>query len=242
MLKPSIRQRQRGVSLVELMVGIVVGLLVVAGAGAMYLSTSRTGTYALRSAKLNTEVRAIADLMSDEIRRATSSLRGGADNPFAVPGSTDITLHPFGGVAGACIVFSLDRNWSGVVGTQYYGFRVNNGVIQMRDGGAGNTSNCNDGAWEAFTDQRNVTISPSGGLPYFAIAYQCMNSVSSAVANGQCVAGNGTFDGAASLTEPLIETRIVTIALRGTQVNDNELVFDTRHDTLVRNHRIVTKP
>lgn len=243
-LKSNLNQ-QKGVSLVEMMVGIIVGLLVVAAAGAMYVSTSRTGTYALRSAKLNTEVRAVADLMSDEIRRATASQVGGANNPFSIPGSTDIAVYDFNGATDNCIVFSIDRNWTGVVGNQYFGFRINGGAIQMRDQGAGDASNCANGSWEAFTDPNNVTIDRFQGVaanPYFAIEYQCMNSVTNIVNGGQCVAGNGTFDAALSLVEPMIETRIVTIALRGTQVNDTDLIFDSRHATLVRNHRIVTKP
>ena len=62
--------KQKGYTLVELMVAMALGLVVVAGVSAAYLGTLRTNADSLKMMRLNEELRAIMTLMVRDIRRA----------------------------------------------------------------------------------------------------------------------------------------------------------------------------
>lgn len=68
------RYRQTGVSLIELMVGLAVGLIVVAAAIALIVSLMRSNSDSIRSVRLSQELRALSDIAAMEIRRSRSLL------------------------------------------------------------------------------------------------------------------------------------------------------------------------
>lgn len=234
--------RQLGFSLVELMVGLVVGLLIVAAAGSSYITNARTGRDAINSAKLNIELRGAMDVMSDEIRRAGASAVGGRDNPFmnrVAASRTDLQ------VSATCVEFAFDTDGNGVVATaapyEYTGFQVVNGAIQIRNGGAGVVANCANGSWENLTDPSVVTIVPHGnGANYFVLTYQCLNSETNVADDSPCAAGGTVFDAAAAGSAvDLIETRTVTINVGARLVSDTAMQMQLSQRVLVRNHRVV---
>jgi len=246
MLKtPARLSRQRGVSLIELMVGLVVSLLIIAAAAATYLTTARSGRDAINSAKLNVELRSAMDLMVDEIRRAGYSAVGGGTNPFnslVTATYTDLTV-----TGGTCVEFAYDNDGDGFVDTdEFFGFRVVNGVMQMRDrtAGGGVIAACANGTWLPITDGSVVTIGQRGSTPYFVLSYQCLNSRTDQTNAARCVAGVPTYDDAvtAGTKVDLIETRTVAINLAGQLVSDAVMRMELGQDVLVRNHRIVTVP
>lgn len=131
--------RQRGVSLVELMVGIVVGLFVVLVAGTVYLNTFYSSADSTRLIRLNQDLRAIMDVLTFDLHRAGFSGKAAAgisDNPFAyrsgtVPAGklpTDIHISP----DQTCILYSFDLDLDGAVGSnEYFGFRYNSAAKQV---------------------------------------------------------------------------------------------------------------
>lgn len=62
--------RQRGLTLVELMVGLTVGLIVIGGVMTVYLAVINSSGDTLKSGKLNQEMGAIMSVMANDIRRA----------------------------------------------------------------------------------------------------------------------------------------------------------------------------
>lgn len=239
---------QHGVSLVELMVGMAIGLLVIVAALSMYASTSRGARDTLGSAKLNMEIRGAMDVMIEDIRRA-----GFGGNAFMAVGATDLVIYD----DGDCIVYSYDANANGILATaspfEYFGFRVQDNTLSMRNGGAGDVSNCTDGAWEPLTDPANVQIdAPANNNPYFRIDYQCLDSSLPVSANNPktepCLPGNSIYNAAlATVTANnrkigLIETRHVTIRLSGHLTNDATMRISMAQTVLVRNHRAVIVP
>ena len=64
---------QRGFSLVELMVGMTVGVILLSAVVALTVSVLRTNAETVTVAKLTQEGRAIGDLVSRELRRARYS-------------------------------------------------------------------------------------------------------------------------------------------------------------------------
>lgn len=243
--RPISVSRQRGVSLIELLVGLVVSLLIIAAAAATYLTTARTGRDAINSARLNVELRSAMDIMVEEIRRAGYSAVGGGTNPFnnlVAATYTDLTV-----TGGTCIEFAYDNDGDGLVDAdEFFGFRVVNGAVQMRDrtAGGGVIAACANGTWQPITDASVVTVAPRGGLDYFVLSYQCLNSRTDQTTAARCVAGVATFDDAvtAGTTVDLIETRSVAINVAGQLVSDAVMRMELGQDVLVRNHRIVTVP
>jgi prepilin peptidase dependent protein B len=65
-----IRKKQQGFTLVELMVGLAVGLIVIGGSLAMFLSTLQSSNHTLKMSKLNQDLTAVMQLMVNEVRRA----------------------------------------------------------------------------------------------------------------------------------------------------------------------------
>ncbi|EXJ13325.1 PilW family protein [Imhoffiella purpurea] len=62
--------RQLGVTLIGLMIGLAVGTLILSGALSIYLMISRTAREALQQARLNQELRAALEVMQQDIQRA----------------------------------------------------------------------------------------------------------------------------------------------------------------------------
>lgn len=159
---------QQGLSIVELMVGLLIGLVVLMGVGSVFLSALRGQTDNIQQARLNQEMRAVMDVMVKDIRRAgfvtsnpvlySSSLQ---NNPFFQTGtpSTDVTIHNFGtGGISNCIAYSYNKNDNDpttVESSDFSGFRYNpsRGEVNMRSGGGSTTANCTDGQWEGITDR-----------------------------------------------------------------------------------------
>lgn len=157
MLNLHARARQRGLSIVELMVGITVGLIVLLGASGMYLGASRSGQDSVRANRLNQDLRAVMDIMVSDIRRAGffGNAAGGTVNPFTGT-ATNISVK-----AGLdCILYTYDATWNGSVpgtinpGVDFAGFRLSGGAVQVLNSTTLNDTGaaCADQAWENLTD------------------------------------------------------------------------------------------
>jgi len=240
MLKKSIRIQQ-GLSLIELMVAMVVGLLIIAAAGTSYVVSSRSSRDTINAARLNMELRGAMGIMVDEIRRAgaTSNIAtAGVNNPFtnqAAGARTDLTA------TGTCLEFTYDSNGNGAVdGDEYLGFRIgNNGAIQMRT--AGITNDCGSDTnenWSTLTDPNTVTVQSVGVLPYFSTTFQCLNTVNNISQNVSCNNFNFTGIPTGSVGD-MLETRTVTINLGGQLVQDPAMRMQLTQQVQVRNHRVV---
>jgi type IV pilus assembly protein PilW len=85
-------QRPRGLSIVEFMVGVVVGLFVVGGAAKLFVDYLSSNRKAMLETRVNQDLRAAADLVVRDLRRAgywrnaTTGIGGAtpaASNPYA---------------------------------------------------------------------------------------------------------------------------------------------------------------
>jgi prepilin peptidase dependent protein B len=230
-------------SLVELMVGMVIGLLILAAAGTAYIVSSRSGRDTINSTRLNIELRGTMDVMADEIRRAGASgliSTAGVNNPFTIQTTatrTDLQVS----ADGSCVEFAYDANGDGVVDSaDYAGFKVQNGAIQMRNGGAGVVSNCANGSWQALTDVNTMTVQPfATGTPYFAISYQCLNTFNNLSQNVSCNNFTAYTGMVAGTTADLLETRTIDINLGGKLIQDDAMQMRLNQQVQVRNHRVV---
>jgi prepilin peptidase dependent protein B len=110
------KKAMRGFSLVELMVGMTIGLILLSAVVALTVSVLRTNAETVTVAKLTQEGRAIGDLVSRELRRARYS-----GNYRAFVGAAGATPNAFSGVdilgGGTCIRFAYDADDDGALDT-----------------------------------------------------------------------------------------------------------------------------
>jgi type IV pilus assembly protein PilW len=156
---------QRGVSLIELMVGIAIGMIVVAGASVMAVNQIAEHRRLALEIQLQQDLRAASDLMLKELRRAGSwavPLNGvwasGAAPPLADPYSSIAVEN--GDTNASKIVYHYSRNTdrssnnnnpedNNAGATETFGFQLNNGVLQLQMG---------TGNWQPLTDPNTLTV------------------------------------------------------------------------------------
>lgn len=146
---------QQGVTLVELMVGLVVGLIVIGGSLAMFLSTFQSSNHTLKMSKLNQDLTAVMQLMVNEIRRAGYSPDATAELDFDT--------------AGNCFVYSYWDLTAATPALKKKAFKLVNGVLKMKD----NPNNCtsvNNG--DDLTNSNAMTIS---AFTVDVTNYRCIN-------------------------------------------------------------------
>jgi type IV pilus assembly protein PilW len=173
-------KKQQGLTLIELMISLVLGLFLIAAVLSVFINTVRSSTDTIKAARLNHDLDMAMNLMISDIRRAGYS--GGATftyNAFANPFSTATTTVQINNSIGTdndCILYSYDADdgdsADGVIDPngaldvdEYFGFRRkvvanakgnNVGVIQMR---LGNADCVAAGAqWQAITDENTLDV------------------------------------------------------------------------------------
>ncbi|TCJ14767.1 hypothetical protein EZJ19_09300 [Parasulfuritortus cantonensis] len=251
-----VQRRQTGVSLVELMIGITIGMVIVAGALAIYLSSLRGGSDTLRSAKLNQALRASMDIMVNDIRRAGfwASATASSTNPFSERGGstqTDLAIHSVS-TTGDCVLFSYDAvykagNTAGSVDSDdFFGYRLTGGAVVMRQGnGDGQyTASCTGATgWERFTDTNDVVVDT---LSFSTTGSQCVNARTNAVWTSTSATvppcESSTTGYSATTGDRLIELRQVSITLAGHLTADPVMRISLTQPVRVRNDRVIIAP
>jgi prepilin peptidase dependent protein B len=153
---PGISRRRalRGLSLVELMVGIAVGLMVVAGASFVAVNQISDNRRLLLETQLQQDLRAAADMVARDLRRA--GYWGAAESGIWQGDVPTIAPNPYRNTnpnaaeedAVSEVTFAYSRDPAGAEDgavdddRERFGFRLDGGVIRMRLGGA----------WQALTD------------------------------------------------------------------------------------------
>lgn len=235
-------KKQTGFTLIELMVAMVLGLIVLGATINIYLATVSSSSNIIKSARLNHDLESVMTLMINDIKRSGywKGAHVAADsrtNPFTAA-TTNIQIP-----ANNCIVYTYDDDSDGVVdGNEYYGFRFTNNSIQLREAGT-TTANCDDGTWEEFIDNNQLTITDlqfsfapidiaSTALnPDLPATSRCSNITTNTVTNAATCAGAVAGDN-------LAEKRVVNIQLTG-QVTSDATVRKTLNGTVeVRNTRV----
>ena len=158
--------KQWGFSLVELMVAVVLGMVVVGAAVAVYVAMLQSSTGTVRTARLNYDMGSLMTYMANDIRRAGywGGAAVGADpllNPFTAAAEDIQVLADWDGNGNPCIVYSYDADNDGVQqDSERFGFRLNDdGSIGMRmDGTVLASCSDDDGTWERVTVQDNSEV------------------------------------------------------------------------------------
>ncbi len=156
------RNKQKGFSLIELMISMVIGLIIMAAVLTMFISMVGSNNDNLKSIRLNQDLRATMGLITRGLRRAggnrnaaVNSATTPATNPFddiqVFTGSVEDTDADGDGVrTGNCVVFSYDADDGS---NELYGYQLATNAVESRTGGTicGNS-------WEDVTDSSLITI------------------------------------------------------------------------------------
>ena len=158
-----------GFSLIELMVAMVLGLIVIGSVIALVLSMIRANNQTIASTRLTQELRAVAALMSNDLRRA-----GGVIDPLTVATANGGNPNnPFAAIDTAtagCIQYS----YADAEGGNFHAINFRNGAIFL-DAGA-TARNCAGG--ERLSSQQ-VTIT--------GLTFQRQSPCGTANAAGRCI-------------------------------------------------------
>ena len=239
--KRNLHKKYQGFTLIELMIAMVVGLIVVAATITIYIITIRGSADTLKSAHLNQDIGVVTTLMINDIRRA--GYWGGAvigadsgNNPFTIEDQTDVAIN----ADADCIVYSYDLDNDAIVDDdEYFGFRLQNGSVEIKD--SGSISNCNDAeaVWVDMIDSDELTVTD---LTFDLTESRCLNKTTGAITNGLCSIGAG---------ETAVEVKVVEIRIEAEIADDSSIrsafsseVTGQEYRTIVsvRNNRIYTQP
>jgi prepilin peptidase dependent protein B len=242
----SILHRQRGLSIVEFMVGIAVGLFIVGGATKLFADYIVSNKRLLLETRVNQDLRAAADIVARDVRRAgywNNSLTG-----VWGTGSTTITPNPHATAAGAVsstatsVSYTYTRDADDVVDSnEYTGFRLNsvNGVnrLEMWDGGVPGSEN-----WQAITDPGTVRITAFSVTPASPVLVNNLSKYCGCLARLACV-NNNDPTGATDIANPTFNPAGVPtltipsfqIVLTGQAVNDSAITRTVSETVRVRN-------
>ena len=146
-------RRARGFSLVELMVAMIAGLIIIGAAVTFAVSTMRSYSENILSARLTQELRTGMNLIVRELRRAghDSTAVSRVLTTTSASAFTDLVVED------DCVGYEYDRQ-DGDAGVpdaaEVRGFRLNNGVLQLNVTGGCDTAD----EWEDITDPDVVLI------------------------------------------------------------------------------------
>lgn len=142
------QNRQTGITLIELMIALILGLFVSAAIITIFITNVKSTTENVRTLKLNQELRAAMSFMSDEIKRAGYSASSDEDYMAAWDTTT-----------ANCVIYAYDQNADGsayAAASDRYGFRLANNEISW---GQSITSCVAPAAnWQPLTEEEVASI------------------------------------------------------------------------------------
>lgn len=152
---PKARTPQRGLSLVELMVGIAIALFIAATGTTLLAGNIRENRSLLLEARVTQDLRTAADVIARDLRRA--GYWAAATDGVWSAGTSAAVANPYvalapGAAASDAVSFRYSRDTvenNLVDGNEQFGFRLRNGVVEMQLG-AGN--------WQALTDPGTLVV------------------------------------------------------------------------------------
>lgn len=250
----------KGFTLVELLVSMVLGLIVLSGVSYIYITVVVSTSETLKSTKLNTQLMTIMSVMVNDIRRAgyweNSALAPSSQNPFNVEDETILTIFSSNTLIvdentdsnGNCILYTYDKNSNnavdnGAVDNEFFGFRFAKGSnsVQM----ATNTSlvshdSCTSSNWSILNEPNLVKIT---SLTFNPKESECVNSSEpdelDSIHDSDSVIDDDDEKDCYTVNPDTghvtVETREIVISLAGELVNDSSVKSQITQSVRVRN-------
>jgi len=260
--------KHKGFTLIELMISLLVGLVIVGATIKIYVSTVRSSSDTVKSARLNHDLESVMSLMINDIRRAGywGGAIGGSDsrtNPFtqipvATKGQPNIHIP-----SATCLLYAYDADGDGHYDadndnfadafddpTEFYGFKLENNAIKIRQsvkstsvtyGNCTGTDCCLStyGNWETLTTDAGSESLQITSLSFTPV-YNCLNVITGTNYPSQACASLTATELPSGNTA--VETREIQITLTGQLANDTTVTKTLTDFVKVRNDRIFIQP
>jgi prepilin-type N-terminal cleavage/methylation domain-containing protein len=161
--------KERGFSVIELMIAIAISFVVVLGMERVFVSSFRANSTAIAYTNLNSQLRSVMQAMSRDIRRSgfwAGSMgdiaNGSQANPFVAVAVVDQDADGIDD----CILYGYDSDEDGDPAdtNEWRGFRYNAGTqaVEVKVGGGTQAqvtgADCAAGTWESFIDNNVVQV------------------------------------------------------------------------------------
>ena len=149
------KENQKGLTLIEMMIAMVIGLLIVGTVITMFITNVRSNSDNVSMIRLNQELRGVMTFISDDLKRA-----GYSDDA-----EVDTFINEFN-ISANCIRYSYDDPSNGTLNgvrdaSERFGFRAvdtaddadsNIDTIQWGRTNTDPMTNCNNGVWNPITE------------------------------------------------------------------------------------------
>jgi prepilin peptidase dependent protein B len=213
---------QRGLSLIEMLVGLAIGLFIVAIAITLLSNHIHEQRSLMLDSRLLQDLRATADLVARDLRRAGHW--GDAAAGVWRSGASGVAANPYSAVAPAAaasdaVSFRFSRDASEnhqVDANEQFGFRLRKGVIEMLLGGS----------WQALTDAETLLVSE------FRIEPQVQETLLDRLCLKPCPPSSSTCP-------PKQQVRSLAVVISGRPANDAKLLRSVQASVRLRNDAIV---
>lgn len=225
------RRLSQGMSIIELLIGVAIGLFLLAGASTMFVSNVTNSRRLLLEARINQDLRAAMDLISRDLRRggywgnslagtlATGSTSVTQPNPYAAVTATGTTQIDY--------AYTRDEVENNIVNTasgtvkEEFGFRLHTGTqtIQMKIGGD----------WQTLTNNNILNI-PSDG---FTI------TPTETTLDLRAACAKTCTDSLSTPTCPRVQVRTYNIVLKGVSKTDAAVSRTLQSQVRVRNDALL---
>ena len=239
------RSGQRGLSIVEFMVGIAIGMFIIGGAIKLFVDNLTNNRRMLVETRVNQDLRAAADLIVRDLRRASywRNAAAGVSTDSTVPA----VINPYRVVDGTTVAnqvtYSYSKDNVDTLDATLEGFGVRRdtvngvGVIQLR------TAN----AWQTITDPGTLDI-PVGGLSIPAPTSTEVPLWDACACLFELICFEDEFKNPNPITllkgihfdaRPRLAIRQYTLVLNGRSVTDNRVLRQITETVRVRNDEMI---
>lgn len=209
----------RGLSLVELLIGIAVGLVMVASAATFLAGNLRESRALLLESRLMQDLRTAADVVTRDLRRA--GYWAAATDGIWRAGAASAAANPYAALspsatASDSVSFAFSRDAvenNGVDSNEQFGFRLRNGTLEMQLGATN---------WQALTDSGTLAVTAftvSPGTESIGLADACPEA---------CPVGSTTCP-------PRLAVRSLAVRISGRSITDPGVERSVRSAVRVRN-------
>jgi type IV pilus assembly protein PilW len=214
--------RHRGVTLIELLVGLALGLLIVAAALAWLATSLHEQRRLALEGRLTQDLRAAVELMARELRRAGywgAATAGVATFGAGTPRSNPYAALDVDAATGEAVAFRYSRDALEndlIDGHEESGLRLRRNVLELQLG-AGN--------WQALTDPAVLTVTS------FRIRPQLQELSLEASCTRPCPVGSGTCP-------PRLQVRSLALAVTGRSASDPRVQREVLGNVRLRNDTV----
>jgi len=221
------RHREKGVTLVEMLIGLALSLVVVSSMVGLMSNSLGTATRIIQMTQLSDELRNTMSMATRDLRRANYNA-----NAYSCYANSDCGTDPLANVTmGAvtiennnCMIFQIDRDQNGSAASyRAGGFRLSQdggvGFVEMWVGAANATPDCDDavgagGNWIAMTDPEFVDITTFN------------------IDDSDSITSDVTEEGGSTLNQT---TRQILVQIEGSLILDNTITRGIEDTIKVRN-------